>query len=98
MQRALAQFEYVRVAQKIRYLDADERRVGILLAIDEPLPQHFNQAREIWWRVDAEAGEMARVERAQHLEDHSARRRRRHRVDIVVGIAVVNGIAPIRTI
>src|SRR5579862_9571239 len=41
---------------------------------------------------------MTRVERAQHLEYDAARRRRRHRVNVVAFVAMVNRVAPVGTI
>ena len=38
------------------------------------------------------------VERAEHLEEHAARRRRWHRIDFIFLVAAVNGVAPDGTI
>ena len=94
MQRALERLINVTLRERPRRSVRGRNPVGVLCTIDKALTHHFDKPRQVGRRVNAQAATGAPGEHPENFQHHPARRRRRHRPDLVAAIGAMKWRAP----
>src|SRR5216683_4579604 len=94
MECAVTRGGEMRNRKQLRDRNVGVLRVSVLRAVNESLTHHFDQPRQVWRRVNSKPGERTRRQHPEDLQHHTARRRPRHRIDVVVAVKEMDWLAP----